>query len=69
MSSLYKDKRYINSVIWKCRQGYGNLFGGKDPDYGLTSGFSTMTMPLHMMRSRVPGKELHYKNGLSILLT
>jgi hypothetical protein len=34
---------------WKCWQGYGNLFGGKGPNSGLTSGFSTMTMPLHMM--------------------
>jgi len=29
---------------------YGNLFGGKDTDSGLISGFSTMTMPLRMMR-------------------
>jgi hypothetical protein len=28
-----------------------NLFQGKDPNSGLTSGFSTMTMPLHMMHS------------------
>jgi len=28
----------------------GNLFGGKDPNYGLISGFSTMTMLLRMMR-------------------
>jgi len=28
---------------------YRNLFGGKDPDSGLISGFSTMTMPLCMM--------------------
>jgi hypothetical protein len=26
-----------------------DLFGGKDPDFGLMSGFSTMTMPLRMM--------------------
>ena len=34
----------------KCRQGYGNVFRGKDPDSGLISGFSTMTVPLRMMR-------------------
>jgi hypothetical protein len=26
------------------------VFGGKDPDTGLISGFSTMTTPLRMMR-------------------
>jgi hypothetical protein len=43
------NKWWINSVTWKCWQGYGNLFGGKGPNSGLTSGFSTMTMPLCMM--------------------
>jgi hypothetical protein len=47
MHSLHKDKRQISSVIWKYRQGYGNLFGGKDPESGLVRGFSTMTMPMH----------------------
>jgi hypothetical protein len=28
---------------------YGNLFRGKDLNSGLTSGFFTMTVPLHMM--------------------
>jgi hypothetical protein len=27
----------------------GNLFRGKDPNSGLTSGFSTMTVPMSMM--------------------
>jgi len=26
------------------------MFGGEDPDSGLISGFSTMTMPLSMIR-------------------
>jgi hypothetical protein len=30
-------------------EGYENLFGIKDPNSGLTSGFSTMTMPQRMM--------------------
>jgi hypothetical protein len=30
-------------------EGYGTLLGGKDPNSGLTSGFSTMIVPLHMM--------------------
>jgi hypothetical protein len=30
-------------------EGYGNLFGGKDPNSDLTSGFFTMTVALHMM--------------------
>jgi len=38
------------SVILKCWKGYWNLFGGKDPDSGLISGFSTMTMPQRMVR-------------------
>jgi hypothetical protein len=29
---------------------YGDLFGGKDPNSGLTSGFSTMTLALLMIR-------------------
>jgi hypothetical protein len=29
---------------------YEKLFEGKDPNSGLTIGFSTMTMPLGMMR-------------------
>jgi hypothetical protein len=28
---------------------YGNLFGGKDSNSGVTSGFSTIAIPLHMM--------------------
>ena len=37
-----------STVLFKCWQGYRNLFAG-DPDSSLTSGFSTMKMPLHMM--------------------
>jgi hypothetical protein len=32
------------------RNEYENLLGGKDPNSGLTSGFSTIIMPLCMMR-------------------
>jgi hypothetical protein len=32
------------------RTEYGNMFGGKGRNSGLTSGYSTMTMPLCMMR-------------------
>jgi hypothetical protein len=49
MNSLHKDKWWIKSVIWKCWQGYGNLLEGNDLNSGLTSGLSTMTMPLRMM--------------------
>jgi hypothetical protein len=31
-------------------KGYRSLFRGRDSNSGLTSGFSAMTMPLHMMR-------------------
>jgi hypothetical protein len=33
----------------KIMSGYRNLFWGKDLNSGLASGFSTMTMPQHMM--------------------
>jgi hypothetical protein len=38
-------------------QCYRNLFGGKDQNSGLTSGFSTMTVPCAwcVKSSRVPG--------------
>jgi hypothetical protein len=49
INSMHKDKRWINSVTWKCWQDYGNLLGAKDPNSDLTSGFSTMPMPLHIM--------------------
>jgi hypothetical protein len=32
------------------RNGYGNLFGRKDPNCGMTSGLCTMTVTLRMMR-------------------
>jgi len=47
---IAKGQTVNQQCHWKCWQGYGNLFGGKDPDSGLISGFSTMTMPLCMMR-------------------
>jgi hypothetical protein len=31
-------------------EGYGDLFGGKDPNSGITSGFTAMIMPLCKMR-------------------
>jgi hypothetical protein len=31
------------------RTEYGNLFGGEDPNSGLTSVFSTVTVPLYVM--------------------
>jgi hypothetical protein len=31
-------------------EGYGNMFLGKDPNSGLTSGFSIIIMPLRMTR-------------------
>jgi hypothetical protein len=46
------------SVFYSCRrfeegqpktQGTENELGGEDLNSGLTSGFSTMTIPLHMM--------------------
>jgi hypothetical protein len=49
MNSLHKNKRQMDSVIWKWWKGYGNQFGGKDSDSGLISGSSTMTMPLRMI--------------------
>jgi hypothetical protein len=44
-----QGQKVNQQCIWKCRQGYGNLFGGKDPDSGQISGFSTMIVPLQMM--------------------
>jgi hypothetical protein len=32
INSLHKDKQWIISVIWKCWQAYGNLFGREDPE-------------------------------------
>jgi hypothetical protein len=38
-------------VLFGCAdKGYGNMFGGKDADSGLISGFSTTTIPMCMMR-------------------
>jgi hypothetical protein len=44
---MHSDRRL--GVTQKCSQAYGNLFRGHNPNFGLTSGFSTMTMPLCMM--------------------
>jgi hypothetical protein len=48
---------------WKCSQGYGSLFGGKDRNSDLISRFSTMTMPLRTTL------KVNYKNGPSTLFT
>jgi hypothetical protein len=44
---MWTDRRL--GVRLMTEDGYGSLFGGKDPNSGLTSGFSTITVPLRMM--------------------
>jgi hypothetical protein len=50
------DRRFGMRLIEE--KGYGNLFGGKTLNSGLRSGFSTTTMPLHIMRQGFPSSWL-----------
>jgi hypothetical protein len=70
-SHYAKDKRWINSVFLRCWQGYRTLFGGKGPNSGLVTGFSTMKIPLHIMRQEFASFWLinHYKTGSSTSFT
>jgi hypothetical protein len=71
MNSLYKEKMWVNSVIWKCCQGYGNLFEGKDPTQAWQADSPPWQCPSAwcVQCSLVPGYKIHYKNGPSTLLT
>jgi hypothetical protein len=50
-------------LFWKYWEHYGNLFGGKDTNSGLTHGFPTITIAceLLIMSLQVPGYEIQYK--------
>jgi hypothetical protein len=46
-------------------EGYRNIFGGKDPNSGLTSGSPPWqcTCAWCVKSLRVPGQDIHYKMG------
>jgi hypothetical protein len=62
-----KDKWWINSVIWKCWQGYENLIGGKDPTLAWQVDSPPWQCPCAwcVKSLQVPGQEIGYKNGPS----
>jgi hypothetical protein len=46
---IAQGKTVNEQFYLELRQSYGNLYGGKDPRSGLTSGFSTVAMHVRML--------------------
>jgi hypothetical protein len=72
---VHSDKRLGVRLI--AEEGYRNVSGGKDPNSGLTSPFSTMTMPLHMLyykfasfwlRNALQKWIIHYSSDLALAI-